>query len=329
MIHVIYLCMCYTPTVRQAIDADEREKWVRRLEDTILRHASRIRGISDTYCSVYGSANDSAKRPDYLQTLDKRVSEADAYLQLMIEQTTKIEQKIAQQHSQAALPSSAGDTKSNNTSGVGNANGNNSSSSGNSNSAGTSLPSSNAINIAGNPNADQSVVTAAGAASTSNTSSSESHSGGKFDVFAFESNRRIQDNAHAMLDSIKHSIVLLQIAKNTAHPINGIYHGPSGAGGLHMKSGAGRGGDGSGGVVVVGNAGAMGGDPMTFPAGGVGSARSILYGAECMEKDGVVTSSGAVQLFVPETSYSSSEGEEDFFDANDDPYSSQDKTASL
>lgn len=29
-----------------------------------------------------------------------------------------------------------------------------------------------------------------------------------------------------MLDNIKHSIVLLQIAKNTAHPINGIYHGP-------------------------------------------------------------------------------------------------------
>lgn len=29
-----------------------------------------------------------------------------------------------------------------------------------------------------------------------------------------------------MLDSIKHSIVLLQIAKNTAHPINGIYRGP-------------------------------------------------------------------------------------------------------
>lgn len=30
-----------------------------------------------------------------------------------------------------------------------------------------------------------------------------------------------------MLDHIKHSIVLLQIAKNTAHPINGFYQGPS------------------------------------------------------------------------------------------------------
>jgi len=30
----------------------------------------------------------------------------------------------------------------------------------------------------------------------------------------------------AMLDHIKHSIVSLQIAKNMAHPINGIYNGP-------------------------------------------------------------------------------------------------------
>lgn len=42
-----------------------------------------------------------------------------------------------------------------------------------------------------------------------------------------EKNKVIQENANAMLDSIKHSIVLLQIAKNTAHPINGIYQGPS------------------------------------------------------------------------------------------------------
>ena len=30
-----------------------------------------------------------------------------------------------------------------------------------------------------------------------------------------------------MLDHIKHSIVSLQIAKNMAHPINGIYNGPT------------------------------------------------------------------------------------------------------
>lgn len=82
----------------QAKDGEEREKWVRRLEDTILRHANRNRGIwSDQGGSTYGglgSTGDPTKRPNYLQTLDKRISEADAYLQLMIEQTNKIENKL-------------------------------------------------------------------------------------------------------------------------------------------------------------------------------------------------------------------------------------------
>lgn len=37
----------------------------------------------------------------------------------------------------------------------------------------------------------------------------------------------IRTQANAMLENVKHSIVLLQIAKNTVHPINGIYQGPS------------------------------------------------------------------------------------------------------
>lgn len=82
----------------QAKDGEEREKWVRRLEDTILRHANRSRGIwsSDQSGSTYGfgASADPAKRSNYLQTLDKRISEADAYLQLMIEQTNKIENKL-------------------------------------------------------------------------------------------------------------------------------------------------------------------------------------------------------------------------------------------
>lgn len=96
-------CNTFTITVDhktfhfQAKDGEEREKWVRRLEDTILRHANRNRGIwSDQGGSTYGGfgSADPTKRPNYLQTLDKRISEADAYLQLMIEQTTKIENKL-------------------------------------------------------------------------------------------------------------------------------------------------------------------------------------------------------------------------------------------
>lgn len=33
----------------------------------------------------------------------------------------------------------------------------------------------------------------------------------------------IKTQANAMLENVKHAIVLLQIAKNTVHPINGIY----------------------------------------------------------------------------------------------------------
>lgn len=37
----------------------------------------------------------------------------------------------------------------------------------------------------------------------------------------------------------------------------------------------------------------------------------------------ILTDASILTLIVPETSYSSSEGEDDFFDANDDPFSSQ------
>lgn len=88
----------------QAVDSDEREKWVRRLEDTILGHANRLRGNWDSNGgggSMYGGSGsggggaggggsatgENSKRPDLLQTFNKRVNEADAYLQLMIDQT--------------------------------------------------------------------------------------------------------------------------------------------------------------------------------------------------------------------------------------------------
>lgn len=37
----------------------------------------------------------------------------------------------------------------------------------------------------------------------------------------------IRNQANTMLEDVKHSIVLLQIAKNTVHPINGMYQGPT------------------------------------------------------------------------------------------------------
>ncbi|XP_053689363.1 oxysterol-binding protein-related protein 9 isoform X2 [Sabethes cyaneus] len=174
----------------QARDADEREKWVRRLEDTILRHANRSRALWEQQYSSPGSGSNShgtpsssARRTTTLALFDGKVSEADAYLQLMIEQTTKIDSRIQ----------TLGECEE------------------------------------------------------------------------AEGLKTIYEHANAMLDNIKHSIVLLQITKNTANPINGIYQGP------------------------------------------------IVSKSE--------TETEASDT-VPETSYSSSEGEDDFFDANDDPFNS-------
>ncbi|XP_058833217.1 oxysterol-binding protein-related protein 9 isoform X2 [Topomyia yanbarensis] len=173
----------------QARDADEREKWVRRLEDTILRHANRSRALweqqynAGSGSSSHGTPGSSTKRANNLVLFDAKVSEADAYLQLMIEQTLKISSRIQ----------SLGESKE------------------------------------------------------------------------AEKLKTIFEHANEMLDHIKHSIVLLQITKNTANPINGIYQGP------------------------------------------------------VVSKSETETEASDT---VPETSYSSSEGEDDFFDANDDPFSS-------
>lgn len=66
-------------------------------------------------------------------------------------------------------------------------------------------------------------------------------------------------HSQAMLDHIKHSIVSLQIAKNMAHPINGIYNGPTittATSGIMMASpGSGDGGDVGGGSSSSGGSG--------------------------------------------------------------------------
>ncbi|KAI6064014.1 Oxysterol-binding protein-related protein 9 isoform X4 [Aix galericulata] len=62
----------------QARDADEREKWIHALEDTILRHTLQLQGV------------DSAFVPT-VHDFDKKLTESDAYLQILIDQLKKIE----------------------------------------------------------------------------------------------------------------------------------------------------------------------------------------------------------------------------------------------
>uniref|UniRef100_A0A1S4GPH1 Oxysterol-binding protein n=1 Tax=Anopheles gambiae TaxID=7165 RepID=A0A1S4GPH1_ANOGA len=241
----------------QARDAEEREKWVRRLEDSILRHANRSRALWDQQYN-YGSGSTSAqssamgfttggvgggpgsgvgagggtgsvgcgssstpgtsiRRSNNLVLFDRKVTEADAFLQLMIDQTTKLEARLE----------TLGDTEE-----------------------ATQL-------------------------------------------------KTINEHVNAMLDNIKHSIVLLQIAKNTANPINGIYQGP-----ISSKSETETEPSESGLVVGVMST--------SLPT-------DIEVADECRESS---RRANIASISVPETSYSSSEGEDDFFDANDSPFTS-------
>lgn len=84
-------------SILKARDGEEREKWVRHLEDTIARSTHR-RGVyydtSQTLQSMGGSSSATGGKHSHLVVFDRKVSEADTYLQLMIDQTTKIEQRI-------------------------------------------------------------------------------------------------------------------------------------------------------------------------------------------------------------------------------------------
>ncbi|XP_023162903.2 oxysterol-binding protein-related protein 9 isoform X1 [Drosophila hydei] len=228
----------------QARHSDEREQWVRRLEDTIRRHANRSR-LWDSQSAFYIAGGytkeSSGKRANHLELVGRRVSEADAYLQLMIEQTNSLEKRIAE------LSDTAEQAKC----------------------------------------------------------------------------KALQDNASAMLDHIKHSIVSLQIAKNMAHPINGIYNGPTittATSGIMMASpGSGDGGDVGGGSSSSGGSGIGIGDKANETHL---SLKNELVGDDEDDSATENATTAPLGLVVPETSYSSSEGEDDFYDANDDPFTS-------
>ncbi|KAF2893863.1 hypothetical protein ILUMI_12304 [Ignelater luminosus] len=195
----------------QARDAEEREKWVRALEDTILRHANRMRW-------------DSNRPPPTVKDFDNKVSEADAYLQLMIEQTKNLEDRI----------------------------------------------------------------------------------GSIADVEEKAKCQVILEHANAMLHNIKHSIVLLQIAKNTAYPVNGVYQPRSETSAINS-------------TIATNSA-----EAVTLP-GQTPVQQGVELGSECIEYSRrhsrtLVGPAAATTLAVPEMSYSSSEGEDDFYDANDSPF---------
>ncbi|XP_066548674.1 oxysterol-binding protein-related protein 9 isoform X2 [Amia ocellicauda] len=65
----------------QARDADEREKWIHALEGTILRHTLQLREAETGFVPS-------------VQDFDKKLAEADAYLQILIDQLKIFDEKI-------------------------------------------------------------------------------------------------------------------------------------------------------------------------------------------------------------------------------------------
>ncbi|CAB3257899.1 unnamed protein product [Arctia plantaginis] len=188
----------------QARDGSERERWVRALEDTISRHGRRERWSRCVPAPRHRHGD-----------LERRIAEADAYLQIMIELVNKMNIRVSE----------------------------------------------------------------------------------LADPLEKSKGQVILEHSNAMLDNIKHSIVLLQIAKNTVNPVNGIYQGPTISSQALIKQ-----------------------DPELSP--------HVEMGAECRELSTPthplppledLDAPRAMSLLVPDTSYSSSEGEDDFYDADDEP----------
>ncbi|KAJ8717458.1 hypothetical protein PYW08_005857 [Mythimna loreyi] len=187
----------------QARDGSERESWVRALEDTISRHGRRERWSRCVPAPRHRHGD-----------LERRISEADAYLQIMIELVSKMSIRVSE----------------------------------------------------------------------------------LADPLEKSKGQVILDHSNVMLDHIKHSIVLLQIAKNTVNPVNGVYQGPTNPSQTHIKQ-----------------------DAELSPR--------VEMGAECRELASPTHAlpplehldAPPMSLLVPDTSYSSSEGEDDFYDADDEP----------
>uniref|UniRef100_A0AAQ5Y5I6 Oxysterol-binding protein n=1 Tax=Amphiprion ocellaris TaxID=80972 RepID=A0AAQ5Y5I6_AMPOC len=74
----------------QARDADEREKWIHALEGTILRHTLQLRVFfrsTGVYLCFFSRLQEAeAGFVPSVQDFDKKLAEADAYLQILIDQ---------------------------------------------------------------------------------------------------------------------------------------------------------------------------------------------------------------------------------------------------
>jgi len=75
----------------QAQDSEERERWIRALEETVLRHNQTRRTTSSLRKSTLLIQGDS---PPTIEDFDKKLSETDCYLQILLNQVAALKFKI-------------------------------------------------------------------------------------------------------------------------------------------------------------------------------------------------------------------------------------------
>jgi len=160
----------------QAKDSEERERWIRALEETVARH-NMMRGRSGKLGGGGGrraanrdpSAPAEPGPPPSMADFDKKLAETDSYLQLLINQVTGLKSKME-------ATDLSGSEKNN----------------------GPSQP------------VQPTSLTGSVTPGASNAEGAASHGRNKYEDIATK--------AVGMTESIKHAIVLLQIAKNAAVP---------------------------------------------------------------------------------------------------------------
>ena len=141
---------------------EEREKWIRALEDTVLRHNQMRRSVGQPK-SVSAKWSSGSGAPPTIHDFDKKLAETDSYLQLLLNQVSGLKAKI-------------------------DVNGTD-------------------INLSGGSSDNNSDAYAAGDNAEDNAK--------KVRKSKYED---IANKAVGMTESIKHAIVLLQIAKNASTP---------------------------------------------------------------------------------------------------------------
>ena len=78
------------PNIFQAQDSEERERWIRALEDTVVRH-NQVRRVSTRRVGSTAAAGAS------IEDFDRKLTETDSYLELLLGQVRPLDRQLYNQ----------------------------------------------------------------------------------------------------------------------------------------------------------------------------------------------------------------------------------------